>query len=101
MRRPREWSASVAVDGKLYVMGGVRHLTEDALLTRSGEPVADVSLYDPSMDAWFEDMVASLNAARMNCAAGVVGGKVYITGGTGATLEALNSVERYDSSTNQ
>ena len=51
-----------------------------------------VERYDPTLDQWVE--MASLLSVRVGCAAGVLDGYIYVTGGYDGT-KCLNSVERY------
>lgn len=64
-----------AIDGKLYVAGGLR----------GGAAVNDVSVYDPSADAWTTGLPA-LPAPRDHGCGGVAGGKLYVLGGRQASI---------------
>jgi N-acetylneuraminic acid mutarotase len=61
-------SVAGAIDGKIYVAGGLRNGT-----------VADVSIYDPDGDAWTAG--PALPQPRDHGCGGVVGGKLYVAGG--------------------
>ena len=78
---------AVALDGKLYAVGGF-----------DGETHLDsVERYDPSTNAW--EAVAAMSTKRCGVGAVALDGKLYAVGGyTGCT--PLDSVERYDPSTN-
>ena len=52
-----------------------------------------VERYDPTVDQWVE--MASLLSVRVGCAAGVLDGYIYVTGGYDGA-KCLNSVERYN-----
>lgn len=75
--RQRGASATVAIDGKIYVAGGLRSGT-----------VADFSAYDPSTDRWetLPDMPRPLDHAG----AAAVGGKLYVLGGRAAGIEGVS-----------
>lgn len=62
------------VDGNIYVAGGLR----------SGA-VAEVSMFDPVANAWTTNL-PPLPAPRDHGCGGVVGGKLYVTGGRQATI---------------
>ncbi len=77
--------ATVALTGKVYVIGG---------LTPGGGVTDKVEAYDPVSDSWGER--APLPWARHHAAAAVVGGKIYLIGGFGGP----NNVLEYDPATN-
>jgi N-acetylneuraminic acid mutarotase len=89
MSTARSASAAAAVDGKLYVMGGM-----DGQKRLSSV----VERYDPAKNAW--EAVAPISTARDASAAAVLDGKVYVMGGEDADHESLSSVERYDPAKN-
>jgi len=64
----RSASAVGVIDGKIYVAGGLR-----------GDPVADVSVYDPVADAW--TTLDPLPAARDHGCGGAIDGVLYLAGG--------------------
>lgn len=73
-----------AIDGKIFVAGGLR-----------GGVVADVSVYDTAADAWAA--LPPLPAARDHGASAVVGGKLYAIGGRGGTATTnTNEVLAFD-----
>ena len=74
----------VALDGKLYCMGG---RTPDNARTNG------VEVYDPVTDAW--SAVAPMIDARDSFGAGVLDGKIVVCGGA----EDEQAVERYCPST--
>ncbi len=57
-----------ALDGKLYLFGGARAST-----------VADASVYDVASDSW--QALPPLPEPREHCAAGAIGGSIYIASG--------------------
>ena len=67
-----------ALDGKLYVAGGLR----DGAVT-------DVSIYDPVADAWSDG--PALPAPRDHGCGGEVGGKLYVIGGRNANIGSTAS----------
>ena len=63
-------AACVAVmNDKLYVFGG----------GRGGMSVADAAVYDPAVDTWTK--LPDMPVRREHCAAGAIGGKIYIAAG--------------------
>jgi N-acetylneuraminic acid mutarotase len=62
------------IDGKIYVVGGLRYT--GAIM---GMSMTDVSIYDPIADAWTAG--PPLPVPRDHGCGGVVGGKLYVTGG--------------------
>jgi hypothetical protein len=81
-----------AVGGKMYVFGGSAYQT-----TCCGGPlpVATVDRVDPATATW--EQVTSMPTARTGLAAAVVGGSVYLIGGSssGGADGALPVVERF------
>jgi len=91
MPTPRSHMAAVAVDGKIYAMGG--------WVRRSGEEVAltTVEVYDVAADAW--TAAAAIPTARFLPAGGVRGGRIYVLGGwttAGNERTALAAVDVFD-----
>jgi hypothetical protein len=83
------WSSGAMLENKYYVIGGV---------DVSGVTNV-VQQYDPVTDTWNED-VAGLQKKRWGHSASVVGGKIYVMGGTDvAKGDALTSIEVYDPKT--
>ena len=88
-------SAVVALNGKIYVLGGT-------LQSQADVPVPLVEMYDPATDAW--SARSPMPTARFWLAAAAVNGKIYAIGGSqypgtqmsGPRIEALNAVEEYD-----
>ena len=85
-----------AVDGKIYVVGGM-----DA----AGASLASVEVFDPATNSW--SSAAPMQTRRDNPGSAVLDGKLYVFGGRtrnadGATLNGtLSSVEMYDPATNE
>jgi len=84
---PDRACAGVAVNGKVYVIGGYG--------TFGGHTSANQE-YDPATDTWATK--ASMPTARSATAIGVVNGKVYVLGGNPG-LGSTNVVEEYDPET--
>ncbi|BBN16655.1 hypothetical protein MPTK1_7g08240 [Marchantia polymorpha subsp. ruderalis] len=83
----KEGSGTIVFNEKLMVIGGV-----DPSVGKG--PTAEVSMYDPVLDRWVKG--ASLNTPRSQFGCGVVDGKLYVVGGSGADDERLSSMEVYD-----
>ncbi len=84
MPTARSLPAAVALDGRIYVLGGM-----DA----GGAPLATVEAYDPASDSWAGRQ--PLPAARADAAAAMLNGRVHLLGGwavSGATTSVVTSV---------
>ncbi|MEI8134642.1 MAG: T9SS type A sorting domain-containing protein [bacterium] len=82
------WSMNVQVDGTLYVIGG---------LNNAGA-VSTFYTYKPGDAAW-KKLSVTLPTGRVGGVAGVVNGKIYITGGVGISGNSVipdNSTLEYD-----
>jgi hypothetical protein len=115
--------ASVALDGKIYVMGGIRLYEydtvtgvwtrlEDLPVTsrdlsavevdgmiyviggRGGDFLSSVEKYDPDTDSW--SSCAPMLTPRGRHAAAVLEGKIYVFGGFTGDWDVLDTVEEYD-----
>jgi N-acetylneuraminic acid mutarotase len=80
--------AAVALEGKVYVIGG---------LTPDGGVSSKVEVYDPAEDSW--DEVAELPVPLHHAAAAVVEGKLYVIGGFVRGFAPTDSVFEYDPAT--
>src|SRR5262245_12125519 len=67
--RPRGAGAGAAIDGRVYVVGGLRGDTS----------VRELSVYDPGTDVWTE--LPGMPTARDHLAAGAIDGRLYAVGG--------------------
>jgi N-acetylneuraminic acid mutarotase len=65
----RAAACTAVLNDKLYVFGGGRR----------GMSVADASVYDPMGDTWTK--LPDMPTRKEHCAAGAIGGKIYIAGG--------------------
>ena len=75
----------VALDGKIYAIGGFNG--DDGTLNS-----ADV--YDPQSDSW--QPLAEMASARQEFAAATAGGKIYVIGGTESDDDTTAAVEAFD-----
>lgn len=71
MPTPRADLTASAVNGKIYAIGGSRHVGVDAL------PI--VEQYDPATDTWTR--MADMLTPRLHLTSAVVDGKIYAVGG--------------------
>ena len=71
MPTPRHGLAAVAVDGKVYVLGG----------STGSAPSRALEIYDPATNTW-EARAPPMPTARVFLAAAVVGKKIYAIGGS-------------------
>lgn len=88
----RTLSASTALNGKLYVIGGGNGSTSPFESSQTNR----VDVYDPVTQTWSQ--AANLNTARMKAQAVTIGGKIYVFGGQGSSGR-LNTLEIYDPAT--
>ncbi|MEJ2258164.1 MAG: kelch repeat-containing protein [Woeseiaceae bacterium] len=79
--------AAVALDGKIYVVGG-----EEDFLPMSGA----VQEYDPATQLW--TLRASMQTPREGAAAAAFDGRIYVIGGTSGGMD-IGTVEAYDPAT--
>ena len=77
----RKHVVCVSLGNYIYAIGG----------DEQNSRVTTVERYDPAVDQWVE--MASLLSVRVGCAAAVLDGYIYVTGGYDGT-KCLNSVER-------
>merc|ERR1740124_1349339 len=84
MPGPRSSLGCVALEGKLYAVGGIG----DARQT-----LDTAEVYDPQTDGW--QPLAKMSTARSVLGLAAVGGKVYAIGGHGGN-SALDSVEAFN-----
>ncbi len=77
--------ATVAVDGKIYAIGG----NPDG-----SNVISTVEEYDPVTDEWTKK--ADMPTERHALSASVVNGKIYAIGGGGENTGSLSTVEEYD-----
>ena len=86
MPTPRADLTASAVNGKIYAIGGTRHVAVDAL------PI--VEEYDPVTDTWTRK--ADMSTARLHLTSAVVDGKIYVFGGSPEWAVPLAATEAYD-----
>jgi N-acetylneuraminic acid mutarotase len=86
MPSPRAAHAMAALDGKLYVVGGV------------GPDPQALWVYDPKTDSWATDL-APLPTAREHLAAVMHDGELYVIGGRREEIGNLATLEVYDPAT--
>ena len=77
--------AAVALNGKIYMMGGVEGSSKT------------VKVFDPQTSSWAR--VAPMAASRIEFAAATAGGKIYAIGGNSTVATRLSSVEAFDPQT--
>ena len=92
--------STVAVNGKIYVMGGVARSSGwywDLAEATADELVSAVEVYDPETDTWTRK--TDMPTARCGMGTVVVAGKIYTIGGLAANGKIMNVVEVYDPGT--
>jgi N-acetylneuraminic acid mutarotase len=91
----RQFHAAAAVDGIIYVVGG---------MAGNGASLASVDVFDPTTNGW--SSASAMSTRRDNPGAAVLDGRLYVFGGRtrnadGTVVDAtLLSVEMYDPSSN-
>lgn len=86
---PRADHAAVAVNGKIYVVGGTRSVGIDALGT--------VEMFDPALGIWTRRR--DMPTQRLHHTAVAHNGKIYVFGGSPEWPVPMSSVEIYDPKT--
>ena len=82
------FSAAVALQGQVYVLGGIHHEKDGTTVS------ARVNRYNPAVDRWYP--VTSMNYARQGLCAVVLDGNILAIGGSGVDDTFLRTVERYE-----
>src|SRR6266487_5802502 len=82
---PRNHATAGVVNGKIYVIGG---RVGNAFITAGGSNVDVVEEYDPATDAWGSAR-ARMPSARSAMASGVLGGRIYVSGGEGQNAQMM------------
>lgn len=94
MPTPRGGAAARALNGKIYVLGG---------LNGSGTSLREVEIYDPASNTWSTG--TPMNARRDNAGAALLDGRLYVFGGrlresNGTEVDpTLSTVEMFDPAT--
>lgn len=86
MLAPKGSFGAAAVDGKIYVFGG---LNDKALNS--------VEVYDPSANKW--TMLPNMPYSAFDISTAVIDGKIFIMGGSDGLTTYFNTVEQYDPNT--
>jgi len=91
MLTPTCMAGACAVNGKIYLMGGVRggFLHDPA--------ISMVEEYDPATDTWTPKN--DMPTARSGLSLSAAGGKIYAIGGGTYNMTAFSTVEEYDPAT--
>jgi N-acetylneuraminic acid mutarotase len=85
-----------AINGKLYVVGGVTYHSSE--YGPEPQPWAELDVYDPATNTWTTGM--PMSEARYGGSGGVVNGKLYVAGGWKTESSAVSTLEMYDPATN-
>src|SRR5438270_31789 len=96
---PRNHATAGVVNGKVYVIGG---RVGGAFVSSGSSNVGVVEEYDPAADLWGAPK-ARMPSARSAIASGVLGGRIYVTGGEGQDYRSMftfRALEAYDPATN-
>jgi len=100
MPTPRNHAVAGSANGKVYVIGG--RLGAAFMNPGGSNNIGVVEAYDPATDSWSQGL-ARMPTARSAGAAGVYGGRIYVTGGEYQDyrmMATLRSFEAYDPMTN-
>src|SRR5439155_503198 len=96
---PRNHATAGVVNAKVYVIGG---RVGGAFVSSGSSNVGVVEEYDPAADLWGAPK-ARMPSARSAMASGVLGGRIYVTGGEGQDYRSMftfRALEAYDPATN-
>ena len=99
MPTPRNHAVAGVVNGKSYVIGG---RVGAAFISGGSSNIGVVEAYDPATDSWSQGL-PRMPTARSAGAAGVYGGRIYVTGGEYKDyrmMATLKSFEAFDPATN-
>ena len=91
MSEARRGHCAAAVDGKIYVFGGMG--------SRMRAPLSSAECYDPAADEWTE--IAAMPVRLHYAAAAAYDGRIYIFGGDTLAGAAGSNVYRYDPETDE
>jgi N-acetylneuraminic acid mutarotase len=94
MPRGRMGASACAVNGIIYVTGGVYMLPGDT----EGRILRTVEAYNPATDTWTTK--AHMPTGRWALSMPVINGKIYAMGGSAGGEHGLSTVELYDPETN-
>ncbi|RMG61494.1 MAG: T9SS C-terminal target domain-containing protein [Calditrichaeota bacterium] len=87
LHTPRAGASAVALDGYIYVLGG---------MTTGGTLLNSVERFDPATGQWDPGVVPPFNIPRADAAAVVYQGKIYLMGGRDGGDNAIKDVQVYD-----
>ncbi len=90
MAEKRRGLAMVAIDGKLFAIGGENE---------GSGTVSSVERFDAESNRW--QSVGSMETARSGHGAAVLNGRIYVCGGSGYNSNQEQTCEHYDPSNNQ
>ncbi len=99
MPTPRNHATAGVVTAKIYVIGG---RVGGGFITSGSSNVDVVEEYDPAADTWGAPR-AKMPSARSAMASGVLGGRIYVTGGEGQNAQMMytfRALEAYDPASN-
>jgi N-acetylneuraminic acid mutarotase len=82
----RSGPGAVAIDGKLYVAGGVIEATQSGVTSA-------LEVYDPATDTWTSE--AGMPTGRANLVAAAINGRLYAAGGYGSGVHVRGELEVY------
>ncbi len=99
MPTPRNHATTGVVTGKIYVIGG---RIGGGFITSGSSNIDVVEEYDPAADTWGAPR-AKMPSARSAMASGVLGGRIYVTGGEGQNAQMMytfRALEAYEPASN-
>lgn len=86
MNAPRCAATGQVVSGKLYVYGG-------SVFPGAQPALSSVEVYDPASNAWTTLNPVPSGIPRWDAASGVIGGRIYVAGGTQTALTFFSTLE--------
>lgn len=94
LNNERRYAGICSLGGKVYVFGGCKEkISMTGSVSSAG--VKTVEVFDPAIGSWSGSAARSMNVARQKAAYAVVGGALYVLGGTDGQNDYA-TIERFD-----
>lgn len=94
LNNERRYAGICSLGGKIFVFGGCKEkMSMTGSVSSAG--VKTVEVFDPAIGTWSSSAARSMNVARQKAAYAVVGGALYVLGGTDGQNDYA-TIERFD-----